>query len=58
MPTRRPPTAQTLRFRAQLPAFTAQPAPEPAYTFEATHDFLVPNPRPDLAPALPGARHV
>ncbi len=58
MPTRRPPTAQPLRFRAQLPAYTAKPATATAHASEATHDFLVPNPRPDLAPALSGSRNV
>lgn len=43
--TRRPPRGQPIRFRAQLPAV----APATLPPREATHDFLVPNPRPDLA---------
>ena len=37
---------EPFRFRAELPAITA-PYP-PAWMSTATHDFLVPNPRPDL----------
>jgi hypothetical protein len=38
--------AQPLRFRAELPAVRGRP-PLPAVC-DAAHDFLVPNPRPDL----------
>ncbi len=45
----RPPAdrrATPLRLRAQLPALaTTHPPPRPA---RPAHDFLVPNPRPDL----------
>ena len=37
---------EPLRFRAELPAVIARPRlPQAAF---AQHDFLVPNPRPDL----------
>ena len=40
--------AAPLRLRAQLPTLAAtHPPPRPA---RAAHDFLVPNPRPDLTP--------
>jgi hypothetical protein len=48
---RRPlPRHQALWIRAQVAAFTAAPfAPEsPPPAAEPVHDFLVPNPRPDL----------
>jgi hypothetical protein len=37
---------EPLRFRGQLPAISA-PSPSPVRS-HAVHDFLVPNPRPDL----------
>ena len=43
-------TAEPLRSRAELPAIWHLPNPlRPA---QATHDFLVPNPRPDLTTDL------
>jgi len=54
-PTRRRallPRQHALRIRAQVAAFTAAPfapePPEPPPRGEPMHDFLVPNPRPDL----------
>lgn len=37
---------QGLRRRTELPALAA--LAQPAFTSAAAHDFLVPNPRPDL----------
>jgi hypothetical protein len=39
-----------LRFRAQLPALAGWPPPPKPQ--RAAHDFLVPNPRPDLTTDL------
>jgi hypothetical protein len=36
-----------LRHRAQFPSLRP-PQPKPIIASDATHDFLVPNPRPDL----------
>lgn len=55
-PTRRASRATPLRHRAQFPAlpcfspaFAAAALDTPAFApTDATHDFLVPNPRPDL----------
>lgn len=46
LPLRPAPRAPRLRRRAELPALAA-PAPALA-PCSAAHDFLVPNPRPDL----------
>lgn len=45
--------AQPLRFRAELPTLRT---PAGAFTSSATHDFLVPNPRPDLTGEADGVR--
>jgi hypothetical protein len=51
LPTlRQPLRAPAIRLRAQLPALHATPRPSPA-GHAPMHDFLVPNPRPDLMPA-------
>jgi len=43
-------SAEPLRSRAELPAIWHRPSPlRPAH---AAHDFLVPNPRPDLTTDL------
>ena len=45
----RPPRTQTTRLRAPLPADLHAPQRPPAASVDlATHDFLVPNPHPDL----------
>ncbi|MEO5958643.1 MAG: hypothetical protein ABIZ49_12445 [Opitutaceae bacterium] len=48
--------AQPTRLRAQLPALRAMPPPPATPSYAPTHDFLVPNPRPDLASVAWSAR--
>jgi hypothetical protein len=47
-PAAQAPRPAPLRLRAQLPALTHAPTRPPPRPARAAHDFLVPNPRPDL----------